>query len=66
MPKQKTNRASAKRFNFTKTGKVKRKRAFKSHHLKSGKTPKRVRQLRKGAYTTVTEAKIIRKLVPYK
>lgn len=66
MPKQKTSRASAKRFNFTKTGKVKRKCAFKNHHLKTGKTTKRVRQLRKGAYTTATEAKKIRKLVPYK
>lgn len=66
MPKQKTHRSSAKRFSFTKTGKVKRAHAYKNHHLKSGKTTKRVRQLRKGAYASATEAKIIRRLVPYK
>ena len=65
MPKQKTHRASAKRFSFTKTGKVKRACAYKSHIL-TKKTTKRTRKLRKGAYTTATEAKIIRKLVPYK
>ena len=65
MPKMKTHRASAKRFSFTKTGKVKRGCAYKSHLLTS-KTTKRTRKLRKGAYASPTEAKIIRKLVPYK
>jgi len=65
MPKQKTHRASAKRFSFTKTGKVKRACAYKSHIL-TKKTTKRTRKLRKGAYASATEAKIIRKLVPYK
>jgi len=65
MPKQRTHRASAKRFSFTKTGKVKRACAYKSHIL-TKKTTKRTRKLRKGAYTTATEAKMIRKLVPYK
>ncbi len=65
MPKQKTHKASAKRFSFTKTGRVKRGCAYKSHLL-TGKTTKRTRRLRKGAYTTATEAKIIRRLLPYK
>ncbi len=65
MPKQKTHRASAKRFSFTKTGKVKRACAYKSHIL-TKKTTKRTRKLRKGAYATDTEAKMIRVLVPYK
>ena len=65
MPKQKTHRASAKRFSFTKTGKVKRACAFKAHIL-TKKTTKRTRKLRKGAYATATEAKKIRRLLPYK
>jgi large subunit ribosomal protein L35 len=65
MPKQKTHRASAKRFSFTKTGKVKRACAYKSHIL-TKKTTKRTRKLRKGAYAHATNARIIRKLVPYK
>lgn len=65
MPKQKSHRASAKRFSFTKTGKVKRGCAYKSHIL-TKKTTKRTRKLRKGAYTTATEAKMIRRLLPYK
>jgi large subunit ribosomal protein L35 len=65
MPKQKSHRASAKRFSFTKTGRVKRGCAFKAHIL-TKKTTKRTRKLRKGAYTSATEAKMIRKLLPYK
>ena len=65
MPKQKTHRASAKRYRFTKSGKVKRGTAFRKHIL-TKKTTKRKRQLRKNAYAAPMEAKIIRKLVPYK
>lgn len=65
MPKQKTHRASAKRFSFTKSGKVKRASAFRKHIL-TKKSTKRKRQLRKTAYTSATEAKMIRRLVPYK
>lgn len=65
MPKQKTHRASAKRFSFTKSGKVKRASAFRKHIL-TKKTTKRKRQLRKSAYASSTEARMIRKLVPYK
>jgi len=65
MPKQKTHRASAKRFSFTKTGKVKRACANKAHIL-TKKTTKRTRKLRKGAYASAADEKAIRKLIPYK
>lgn len=46
MPKLKTRRAAAKRFNTTGTGKIKRMKPYKSHILES-KSPKRKRNLRK-------------------
>ena len=46
MPKKKTNKAAAKRFKLTGTGKVRRAKAFKSHIL-TKKTAKRKRHLRK-------------------
>ena len=45
MPKQKTHRGAAKRLSITKTGKVKRAQAYKSHIL-TKKTTKAKRQLR--------------------
>ena len=45
MPKLKTHSGAKKRFNLTKTGKVKRARAYKSHIL-TKKTTKRTRHLR--------------------
>ena len=48
MPKMKTCRAAAKRFKKTGTGKLKRNKAYKSHIL-TKKSPKRKRNLRKGA-----------------
>lgn len=65
MPKLKTHRAAAKRFSFTKNGKVKRGSAFRSHILNK-KTTKRKRNLRKMAYASEANAKVIRKLIPYK
>lgn len=46
MPKMKPNRSGKKRFSFTGKGKVKRKRAFKSHLL-TKKDTKRKRYLTK-------------------
>ena len=69
MPKQKikTHSGAKKRFNLTKNGKVKRAHAFKSHLLNGhGKTTKRKRGLRKGAYADVTNAATIREMIPYK
>ena len=64
MPKIKTRRAAAKRFKFTKTGKVKRGRAYRSHILNK-KTTKRKRNLRKIGYADSTNVATIKKMVPY-
>lgn len=64
MPKIKTNRAAAKRFKVTGSGKVKRRRGFKSHLL-SGKGQKRKRRLRQASLVSSGETKGIRKLIPY-
>ncbi len=67
MPKMKTHSGAKKRFSLTKSGKVKRAHAFKSHLLNGhGKTTKRKRGLRKGAYADVTNAATIREMIPYK
>ena len=65
MPKMKTHRGAAKRFNMTKTGLVKRAKAYKSHILNK-KSSKRKRNLRKGTYICAAEQKNIRMLIPYK
>lgn len=65
MPKIKTNRAAAKRFRVTGTGKIKRNKGFKRHILTS-KGKKRKRQLRKATLVAAVEARNIRQLIPYK
>ena len=66
MPKIKTHSGAKKRFKLTKTGKVKRAHAFKSHILNK-KTTKRIRHLRQGGtLQNNAEAATIRKLIPYK
>ncbi len=65
MPKQKTHRGAAKRLSLTKSGLIKRAKAYKSHILNK-KTTKRKRNLRKAAYVFSGEAKAIKKLIPYK
>ncbi len=65
MPKMKTHRGAAKRFNLTKSGKIKRAKAYKSHIL-TKKSPKRKRNLRKGTYVTASEANVVKKMIPYK
>ena len=64
MPKVKTCRAAAKRFKKTGTGKLKRNKAYKSHIL-TKKSPKRKRNLRKYAVTDSTNAKVMKKILPY-
>ena len=56
MPKLKSHSGAKKRFNLTKTGKVKRAHAFKSHIL-TKKDTKRKRGLRQGAYADVTKSR---------
>ena len=65
MPKLKTHSGAKKRFNLTKTGKVKRAHAFKSHIL-TKKDTKRCRRLRSEAYADVTNEATIKKMIPYK
>ena len=65
MPKVKTKSAAKKRFKLTGTGKIKRQHAYHSHIL-TKKTTKRKRGLRKMAYASPANAKVIKKLIPYK
>ena len=64
MPKIKTNRAAAKRFKKTGTGKLKRNKAYKSHIL-TKKSTKRKRNLRKAAVVDSTNVKSMKKALPY-
>ena len=64
MPKIKTNRAAAKRFKKTGTGLLKRNKAYKSHIL-TKKSAKRKRNLRHAAMTDSTNAKVMKKILPY-
>ena len=67
MPKLKTHTGAKKRFKLTKTGKIKRAPAYKSHLLNNaGKTSKRKRGLRKAAYADKTNVKAIKLLIPFK
>ena len=64
MPKVKTNRAAAKRFKVTGTGKLKRNKAYK-RHIVTKKSAKTKRNLRKPAMTDATNVKSMKKLTPY-
>ena len=65
MPKIKTHSGAKKRFKTTKTGKVVRAHAYKSHILNK-KTTKRKRGLRAGAYADKTNEPAIKRMIPYK
>ncbi|CAN5745383.1 hypothetical protein BH11PLA1_BH11PLA1_07220 [soil metagenome] len=62
MPKNKPHKGLLKRFRVTKTGKLKHKSA-NSKHLKSGKSPDRLRRLRKDRYVSNAEAKSLEGLL---
>ena len=64
MPKMKTNRAVAKRFKLTGTGKLKRFKCNKSHILEK-KSPKRKRNLRKATLVGKTMQDNYKKVLPY-
>jgi ribosomal protein L35 len=65
--KIKTHSGAKKRFSLTKSGKVKRAHANKSHLLNGhGKDTKRKRGLRAGAYADKTNEATIKRLIPYK
>jgi large subunit ribosomal protein L35 len=63
MPKMKSHKGARKRFKVTGTGKVSRRRAFKSHIL-TKKTSKRKRRLRRSALIkTPGETKVLKRLL---
>ena len=64
MPKLKTNRAAAKRFKLTASGKLKRGKANRRHIL-GKKSTKRKRGLRKATYADKTNVKQIKRMLPH-
>ena len=67
MPKLKTHSGAKKRFSLTKSGKVKRAHAFKSHLLNGhGKTRKTKRALRGTTVADKTNVRQVKRLLPYK
>ena len=64
MPKIKTNRAAAKRFKKTGTGKLKRNKAYKRHIL-TKKSPKTKRNLRHATTVDVSNVKNMKQILPY-
>ena len=64
MPKIKTNKAAAKRFRVTGTGKIKRQKAYKSHIL-TKKNSKRKRALRQATQLDKANIKGVKRLIPY-
>ena len=63
MPKIRTNRGAAKRFRKTASGKIKRKKAYKSHIL-TKKSTKRKRSLRKSTLVHKADQRRIERLLP--
>lgn len=64
MPKLKSNRGAAKRLKKTGSGKMKHYKAFGSHLL-THKTTKRKRNLRGSEVVSPTDAKNMKRLLPY-
>lgn len=64
MPKLKTNRAAAKRFKRTGTGKIKRRRPLKNHIL-TKKTTKRKRKLRQATLIHRADMDRVNAMLPY-
>ena len=62
--KLKTNRAAAKRFKVTGTGKLKRSKAYKRHIL-TKKSAKTKRNLRKAGLVDCTNEKQMKRILPY-
>ncbi len=63
MPKMKSNRGAAKRFRKTGSGKLARRRAYKSHIL-TKKNRKRKRRLRTGTLASDADVKRVRRMLP--
>lgn len=65
MPKMRTNRAVAKRFKVTGTGKLKRFKSNKGHNVKEIKKSKRMRGLRKATLVDKTMQANYKRVLPY-
>lgn len=65
MPKMKSNSGAKKRFKVTGSGKIKRKKAFKSHIL-TKKSSKTKRGLGKSTLVTEADTPRVKALIPYK
>ncbi len=63
MPKIKTNRAAAKRFKITGTGKIVYRKSF-ANHILTHKTTKRKRSLRSPQIIAKSDRKEVRRLLP--
>jgi large subunit ribosomal protein L35 len=64
MPKMKTNRAAAKRFRITGTGRVRRSKSGLNHIMQE-KSRKRLRRLRKNDMVHGSFEKRIKLMLPY-
>lgn len=64
MPKMKTNRSAAKRFERTGSGKIKRRRK-NMRHILTKKTRERKRRLREATLVDKTNAKAVERMCPY-
>ncbi len=62
MPKMKTHRGAAKRFKLTGTGKIRRRKAFRSHLLEK-KTSTRTRRLGRGGEVSGADRKMVERLL---
>ncbi len=65
MPKMKTHKATLKRLRITRTGKARHKRA-NCKHLRSSKSPDRLRRLRQDAYLSASDARRVSRLLNMK
>jgi large subunit ribosomal protein L35 len=64
MPKMKTNRAAAKRFKVTGSGRIRRSKSGLNHMMQE-KSRKRLRRLRKNDMVDGTFQKRIKLMLPY-
>ena len=62
MPKMKSNRGASKSFKTTGSGKIKRKKAYKSHILTT-KSTKRKRGLRASSFVSDADSKRVKKMI---
>jgi large subunit ribosomal protein L35 len=62
MPKMKTHRGAAKRFKITGTGRIRRRKAYRSHLLEK-KPSTRTRRLARGAEVTGGDRSQVKRLL---